>query len=419
MKKIIYFLLALMLYSCAPKTDYDVIIVGGGLAGMAAANELKSKKVLLIEKEDYLGGRVLTASYQDKYFYDLGAVFALYEENIEQLAITDELIPQVEDMSIYMNGAHYSGATPKACFEKIPNMDSEAIFKIKDWKNLIQTDSLAYDICNTLVKSVFPTSLNHYNDEMYFFVWERHNSAHFKEGNQVVAHKLKNDQVNYALNSKVLNVSDNNQMVSVSYLQDNQTQTVTAGKAIVATPSSIALNIIDSVNVNSESKAFLNGVAYAPYHSIAVGVEMSNLTPDLSYVIPINKGFGSVLKQDFPDSNFTIFQLYIADDDFTFFKDSLDIYAKTIDLIEEIWQIDTSKIKFYDTYLWQNAGVLINDHYTKNWSPAALQPSKNVYLAGDYTMFNSIPYGMAPAITSGMDAAAKINRKRFLEFFNL
>jgi monoamine oxidase len=48
---------------------YDIIIIGGGIAGMYSLYQLHKRsptlKVLLIEKESYLGGRVLT--YKDKF----------------------------------------------------------------------------------------------------------------------------------------------------------------------------------------------------------------------------------------------------------------------------------------------------------------------------------------------------------------
>src|SRR5690606_32029320 len=57
------------------EVGHDVIIVGGGLAGLTAAQELFGQEVLLLEKEPRLGGRVHTKE-RDGVRYELGAHFA-------------------------------------------------------------------------------------------------------------------------------------------------------------------------------------------------------------------------------------------------------------------------------------------------------------------------------------------------------
>ena len=53
---------------------YDIIIVGGGIAGLFLAYKLKDTKqnILLIEKEKELGGRIHTI-YKTDYHYECGA----------------------------------------------------------------------------------------------------------------------------------------------------------------------------------------------------------------------------------------------------------------------------------------------------------------------------------------------------------
>ena len=50
-----------------PKVDYDVIIIGAGMAGISAAHELKSAglTVKIIEQTDRYGGRVFTYKQDD------------------------------------------------------------------------------------------------------------------------------------------------------------------------------------------------------------------------------------------------------------------------------------------------------------------------------------------------------------------
>ena len=42
-----------------PKT-LDTVIVGGGIAGLTIAYRLQNQEILLLEKEDYCGGRTLS-----------------------------------------------------------------------------------------------------------------------------------------------------------------------------------------------------------------------------------------------------------------------------------------------------------------------------------------------------------------------
>ena len=39
---------------------YDIIIVGSGISGLYISTKINDKKVLLIEKSNYLGGRIYT-----------------------------------------------------------------------------------------------------------------------------------------------------------------------------------------------------------------------------------------------------------------------------------------------------------------------------------------------------------------------
>ena len=127
--------------------------------------------------------------------------------------------------------------------------------------------------------------------------------------------------------------------------------------------------------------------------------------------MPVNTGFSSILKQKTLDSNFTIFQLYIAEEDFKLFKDDEDRKNKSVNILKRIWNISDNNIIFYDQYYWKEAGVLVNDHYLQKWNNKNLKASKNVVLAGDYCLLEyNMPYGMIPAIESGKKAAKLIKK---------
>lgn len=54
--------------------DYDVAVVGGGLAGLTAAHYLKGLKVVVLEKEDRPGGKTRREKF-DRWSYSVGAVY--------------------------------------------------------------------------------------------------------------------------------------------------------------------------------------------------------------------------------------------------------------------------------------------------------------------------------------------------------
>ena len=51
--------------------EYDVVIVGAGASGLAAAYNLNDKKVLILEKQGRIGGRVNTRKFEDVVYVHL------------------------------------------------------------------------------------------------------------------------------------------------------------------------------------------------------------------------------------------------------------------------------------------------------------------------------------------------------------
>lgn len=414
MKQILFFGVFFLLFSCnRVQTDYDVIIVGGGLAGLSAAKELNSKKVLVLEKDSVLGGRVQTANFENKYFYDLGAVFALDNNYRSQIKADYNEFVENKPIAFWINNNLYSGDSILDCLLKIPNIDTLYLKQLQKAKqfNSSNVNKELYQILNTNMKAVFPGSLKEYNYDIQKYAFERYNSSHFKYGNQIVTQSLlENKKYEIQKSSKVIVVEDKGDKVMVVYEVKNKLDTLYSKKVIVATPATIAKNIIKKISV--PALTFIEGIQYAGYYSIAIGVKGKKLLPDVSYLMPVNSGFASILKQKTIDDDVDVFQLYIAEEDFKLFKDDIDIKAKSIKILKDIWHINTDNILFYDLYFWKEAGVLVSNHYLKQWNDTNLIPSNNVYLAGDYCMLEyGMPYGMIPAIESGKKAAQLIKNK--------
>ena len=94
---------------------YDVVVIGGGLAGLAAARRLKQQgaSVVLLEARDRIGGRVHSERLQTGQVIDLGAQF-IGDGQTRISALVDEvgltrLAPPGEGATVYLP---YPGAEP-------------------------------------------------------------------------------------------------------------------------------------------------------------------------------------------------------------------------------------------------------------------------------------------------------------------
>jgi protoporphyrinogen/coproporphyrinogen III oxidase len=69
----------------AVSARYDVVIVGGGMSGLAAAYHLKAYNYLLLEKEEHWGGNAYEENYNGQYFAT-GSAFDTEGSEADQLA---------------------------------------------------------------------------------------------------------------------------------------------------------------------------------------------------------------------------------------------------------------------------------------------------------------------------------------------
>jgi protoporphyrinogen oxidase len=83
------------------ETLYDTVIIGGGIAGLTAAYMLRDKNILLLEKEDRFGGRVLSEKVNEA-TNNIGTQF-FAEEDTSFVHLIDEL--GIERVTHDMNSA--------------------------------------------------------------------------------------------------------------------------------------------------------------------------------------------------------------------------------------------------------------------------------------------------------------------------
>ncbi len=103
----------------------DVVIVGGGVAGLSAAYFLKGKDWLLLEKEDHFGGNAYQEEYEGQIF-GTGSAYGYRGDAGDQLAKEIGLdLPLVNMPDPIIDNGRTSGARVSTSF-LIPRMSSRA-----------------------------------------------------------------------------------------------------------------------------------------------------------------------------------------------------------------------------------------------------------------------------------------------------
>jgi len=97
------------------ETVYDVIIVGGGIAGLTTAYMLRDKNILILEKENRLGGRVesekvheATNNIGTQFFSDGDSSFADLLDELDIKRHTPNLT--IAPLALYLSGKFYPDA---------------------------------------------------------------------------------------------------------------------------------------------------------------------------------------------------------------------------------------------------------------------------------------------------------------------
>jgi monoamine oxidase len=375
----------------APELDADVIIVGGGLAGLSAACELAQKSVILLEKHERLGGRVSTKR-QAGVSYEVGALMAYDVRSAPSGHQPSRLVQErgrvgvtVRDKTLFAGSASEavalatqssrpggSGGAPSPSSESAPVL-ADAFF------NLLHPGPRSEYIAERQNDWSRPVAWDHRdagNSELVAAL-SRSSTARSHLRTEASALRVHDDHVELAAGSK----------------------TFRAELAVIATTASVATKLL-----GTRAPGWLAKVRYGSGAVVTLGFEKDVLEP-FSHVVTPELAMSSVVSTT-RDAH-RVLTLYFA-------GTKAESVAKLADdallgkSLEELGRMGIGKIArrdlaFSDVQRWQELGTIVTDDVYRGFSDDRRQPLPRVLLAGDYTQWDAtkIPYGMGAAIQSG------------------
>ena len=369
-----------------PELDAQVIVVGGGLAGLSAACELAPESVLVLEKHERLGGRVSTKR-RAGISYEVGALMAYDARSAPSGHQPSRLIQErgrvgvtLRDKTLFGSSASEAVALSTQSPLSAGSGGPESAQALADaFFNLLHPGARSEYIAERQGDWSRPVAWDHReagNSELVAAL-SRNLTARTRLGTEVSDLRVYEDRVEIAAGSK----------------------TFRAELAVIATTASVASKLL-----GTRAPGWLTKVRYGSGAVVTLGLEKDVLEP-FSHVVTPELGMSSVVSTS-RDAH-RVLTLYFAGRKAESVAKLADdaLLGRSLDDLGRmgIGRIQRSDLAFSDVQRWQELGTIVSEDVYRGFSDDRRQPLPRVLLAGDYTHWDpsKIPYGMGAAIQSG------------------
>jgi len=405
---------------------FDYIIVGSGIAGTHTAYRLHQhgKKVLVLEKEPYLGGRMITRNVGG-YPVDWGAKFvANFYKNMLPLAqeLGIELVPRVlTTFSIRRAGKFYPlDTTKKVAFlfwrgisfkaklqlifgvvylllkylrldfynlKTAVSLDDQSIYE--NLRPLVGEEAFDYLVEPFSENVVFNRTRDFSRAAFYSYLLKmvQTQSYSFPEGIGQLIQKMASS-LPVELNTLVKSVTRSANGVDIVALRNGKEILYQAKAVVLAVPGNHVLDILD--NPVPEEKQFFSGIRYASTVQI-VGMTKTNLFSEGNFIwtVPKENPYFSALAarpERGTPGDLTGFHIALKD---KVYKQLVETGNFDIDHLQDLIQQEfprLTEVRIIDMQIWESATPVMYPGYIRSVVKFLERPNQHngIYFCGDY-----------------------------------
>ncbi len=391
---------------------YDTVVIGAGITGLFAANELAEQKIIILEKEERIGGRVFTDTINsnrgDAFPIDMGAVFAFPSEYLPEGIEVPNLLKKNENVGIYYGKSLYLGNTILSILKDMKEEHSfiNEIFSEEQFQ--IENKSLETQrFVNGLFQLIHPGNINLYDKRYHFHSFATYKTPIYSTGNRFVvdffAEKL-GERIKK--NSEVLQIKDKKDFVEITYNSDGYLKKIKSKYVIVSTDANVAKKILGEAS---------GGVPDVEYGRFVVVASLIRKKMNFSYIVTPDSYSSVLMNYPLDDKEYSIILTYFTEKSLEKDIDEKFFESESTKILEELKIIDEStKPEKVKVKIWKKGGNIISQNLL-SVSRYFIKATERVFVAGDYAYyqkderpFYDMPYGFLAAARSGKKSGEEI-----------
>ena len=397
---------------------YDAVIVGAGLSGLAAAWELKDRRVAVLEKEEVAGGRIKTGTVGG-IPYELGAVFCLDKTLLPFVMSPQERLEESGRIGLLYNRQLFWGNGVMSCIGAVGGSLREEArnafsrFHEGQIPNYACMSQACQQVLSAFFQVIHPGALQEYLPFRQRDACVKYDCAHWVKGNQTIIDDFLRDlspQCEFWFNTAVEAVIQEAGLVRIICRQQEQKQELLARTVLVTVPAPLAHTML--TQIDQPCKSFLASITYGGGVVVAVGLQDAAM-PDFAYVVTPQAATSTIIQHHTQDKHMRVLLVYYAGTKALECQQMADseVIQATVRQLAELGFCQEQQVVFTDMQRWDYLGPIISQASYGQWSSQAAKPSNQVFLAGEYVAVahgrNIMPYGMAAALEAGREQGRK------------